>query len=122
MQFGINDPVWPAINPGEFKHQVSLLVPTIKTDASGGVSTYAPSVPPVQAWVKIQYIRGDEIVKAGQDVSQVYVKLTGWYRSEFSAQTRVQLPSGIIVLVSYVENVGEMNTYMILTCLGIGSA
>jgi head-tail adaptor len=122
MQFGINDPVWPAINPGEFKHQVSLLVPTIKTDISGGVATYAPAVPPVNTFVKIQYLRGDEIVKSGQDVSQVYLKLTGWYRPEFSTQIRVQLPSGIIVLVQYVENVLETNTYMVLTCIGIGTA
>jgi hypothetical protein len=86
------------------------------------VTNWEPNTPPVTAWVKIDYLRGDEIIKAGQDVSRIFLKITGWWRSEFAANsTRLQLPHGNIVIVQYVENVKFMNTYMVLTCKGIGA-
>jgi head-tail adaptor len=120
MKPSLNNP-FPAINPGEFRHQVSLLVPVTTQDGSGSVVTYELANPAISAWVKIVYVRGDEIFKSGQDVSQSIVKLTGWYRPEFTVTTRVQLPDGNPVIIQYLENVNLMNTYMVLTCMGIGT-
>lgn len=111
----------PTIDPGEFRHQVTLLVPTMVTDASGSVQTFAAGNPPVTAWAKIDYVRGTELLKAGQDVTQTFIKVTSWYRNEFQATGRLQLPSGSQFLIQNVENVKEMNTFMVLTCLGLGA-
>jgi SPP1 family predicted phage head-tail adaptor len=112
--------LWPTIDPGEFRHQVTLLVPTTTTDASGNVQTFAAGAPPITAWAKIDYVRGTELIKAGQDVTQTYIKLTAWYRQEFKSNCRIQVPSGSQFLIQNVENVKEMNTFMVLMCLGIG--
>lgn len=113
---------WPTINPGEFRHQINLLVQVVGSDESGTNVTYSPPSQAVNTWVKIDYVRGDELIKSGQDVTQVVIKCTGWYRSEFTAQSRIQLPSGQQFIIQYIENVREQNMYMVLTCIGIGTA
>jgi len=112
---------FPTIDPGQFRHQITLLEQVVGSDASGATVTYAPESQPVKAWAKIEYLRGTDIIKSGQDVSQVYLKITAWYRAEFSANKRIQGPSGNQYVIQAVENVLEMNTYMVLMCLGVGA-
>jgi head-tail adaptor len=112
----------PTVNPGTFRHQITLLSPVAGSDASGATLTYQASVPPVTAWASIDYIRGADLIKSGQEATQAIIKVTSWYRSQFTPQSRLQLPSGASFIIQYLENVKEMNTFMILTCLGLGSA
>ncbi len=116
----LNSP-WPSIDPGQFRHQITLLEQVSSSDASGMTVTYQPDDIPVTAWAKIEYLRGMDIIKAGQDISQVYLKITAWYRPEFTANKRIQAPNGNQYVIQAVENVSEMNVYMVLTCLGIGA-
>jgi len=110
---------WPVIDPGKFRHRVALLNQSQSTDASGVSATWTAG--PTIAWMAIEYVRGTDIIKAGQDVTQSYLKLTGWWRPEFTASQRVQVPSGAVYIIQAVENVLEMNQYMVLTCLGVGA-
>jgi head-tail adaptor len=112
---------YPTIDPGSFRHQIILLSQTLGSDAGGSTFTYQVGVPPVTTWAKIDYLRGDELLKSGQDVSQSFLKVTAWYRAEFAAGSRIQAPSGSQFIIQNVENVKEMNMYMVLMCLGIGS-
>jgi SPP1 family predicted phage head-tail adaptor len=111
---------WPTIDPGQFRHQITLLSETTISDASGVSVTWAAASPPVTAWAKIEYLRGTDLIKAGQDVTQAYLKVTMWYRPQFTAQSRIQTLSGNQYIIQAIENVLEMNTYMVLTCLGVG--
>jgi SPP1 family predicted phage head-tail adaptor len=120
MKTNINS-AWPTIDPGEFRHQITLLSPVAGTDSAGANVTYAADPVPVTAWAKIETIRGDEMIKAGQDVSQVFLKVTSWYRPDFTVNARIQAPSGNVFVIQYIENVREMNVFMVLTCLGIGA-
>jgi hypothetical protein len=112
---------FPNIDPGKFRVQITLLQPVIGSDASGTVATYAPATPAVKAMVGFDYVRGTDIIKAGQDVSQVYVNMTGWWRPQFTPNCRVQTADGDQFIIQAVENVKRMNCYMVLVCLGIGS-
>jgi head-tail adaptor len=111
---------WPGIDPGSFRHRVTLLQPTITAGLSGSVATFAASDPPIGAWAKIDYVRGTDLIKAGVEVSQTFTKVTSWWRPEFTVQCQIQFPSGSVYRIQNVENVREMNTYMVLTCLAIG--
>ena len=115
----INDD-WPSIDPGRFRNQVSLLAKNNKTSGSGIVISYEPIDPPVTAQVDIQFVRGDELIKGGVDVSQSFLKMTGWYRAEFSAGNRIRTSDGQEFTIQYRENVRFMGIYMVLTCLSIG--
>jgi SPP1 family predicted phage head-tail adaptor len=112
---------WPAINPGQFRHKITLLEQTSGSDESGVTVTYQPDNPPVTAWAKIEYLRADDVIKAGQDVSQVFLKVTMWYRPEFATNKRIQAPNGNQYVIQAVENVGGMNIYGVLMCVGIGA-
>lgn len=112
---------WPEIDPGRFRHQITLLSPVTGSDSSGVSVTYAAASPPIVAWVEIEYVRGVDVIKAGQDASQVFLKVTGWWRSQFTTNSRIQSPSGNVYIIQAVENVREINQYMVLTCIGIGA-
>jgi SPP1 family predicted phage head-tail adaptor len=112
---------FPGIDPGQFRHQITLLEEVTATDSSGTSVSWQADPVPVVAWMKIEALRSTEVIKAGLDVSQVYLKLTGWYRSQFTANKRIQSPGGNQYVIQAVENVLEMNTYMVLLCLGIGN-
>lgn len=111
---------FPSIDPGEFRHQFTLLEQKSGMGTAGVTIEYVPGKPPITAFGKQDFIRGTELIKSGQDVSQVYLKLTMWYRAEFSPNKRIQAPSGAKYIIQAVENVRGMNTYAVLTCLGVG--
>jgi len=115
----INDP-WPSIDPGGFRHLVTLLQATASSDASGAITVWSAGSPPVTAWCKIEFLRGDELVKSGQDVSQQFIKVTAWWRAAFIATQRLSW-QGNQYIIQAVENVSGMNTYMVLLCLGVGA-
>jgi SPP1 family predicted phage head-tail adaptor len=110
----------PTCDPGDFRDQVTLLVETITNDASGSVQKWAPAFPATNAWSRIDYVRGTDLIRGGQDVTQTYIKVTSWFRKEFQTNCRIQVPGGSQFQIQNVENVKSMNTYMVLTCLGLG--
>jgi SPP1 family predicted phage head-tail adaptor len=110
---------FPTVNPGDFRHQIILLEQTIGSDAAGANVSYDAA--PVTAWAKIDFVRGSELIRAGQDVSQSVIKVTMWYRPEFAVSQRIQVPDGSTFIIQYVENVKMMNMYQVLTALGIGA-
>ena|ERR1051326_1424797 len=121
MPLGNFSEEWPTINPGEFRHEITLLVETLVKNKAGIVATWAPGQPPLTAWAKIRYIRGANVIKTGQEVTQTYVEITLWYRPEFATTGRLQGPNGSLFLIQSFENVREMNMFLVLTCLGLGS-
>lgn len=112
---------WPDVDPGEFRHEITLLEARADTDASGVKTTYVAGEPPTTAWAKIEYVRATEVIKAGLDVSQVYLKLTMWYRPEFTGGNRIQAPNGSQFIIQAAENVRMMNMFQVITCLGVGA-
>lgn len=112
---------WPKVNPGEFRHQITLLEELVGSGPSGASVAYVADDPPIQAWAKIEYLRGDEIIKSGQDISQAFLMVTMWYRPQFVVGKRIQVPSGNQYIIQNVDNTLEMNTYMTLHCIGIGA-
>lgn len=112
---------WPTIDPGRFRHPITLLTPTTVTDASGLTVTWTAGSPPVTTWADIEYVRGTDLIRAGQDATQTYLKVTAWYLAQFTAQSRIQTLSGNQYIIQAVENVQEMNEFMVLTCLGVGA-
>jgi SPP1 family predicted phage head-tail adaptor len=113
-------PEWPEIDPGRFRQRITLLERRQDQDASGAKTTYAPATPPVRAWAEIVFVRGTEVLKAGQDVSQVFLTLTTWYRKELVKGGRFLAPDGSEFIIQALENVRMLNVYHVLTCIGVG--
>jgi len=116
----IND-LWPSLDPGSLRHSVTLLQQVSVMGTSGMQAKYQAGDAPIRCRVAIEYIRGDEMIKEGQDVSRSYLKITGWYRQEFVAGLRIQTGFGKQYIIQYAENVRQMNIVMVLTCIAIGA-
>jgi SPP1 family predicted phage head-tail adaptor len=112
---------WPTPNPGEFRHTITLLVQKNGTDTSGVVTTYVPADPPICLYAAIKYLRGDEVVRAGQDIGQTYIEVKTWYDARVTAQQRILAPDGAQYIIQSVNNVNLMNVLMEMTCQQITS-
>jgi head-tail adaptor len=120
MPFGGTDNPWPSIDPGQFRHLITFLEQDLVQDGSGVSPQWNPAEQsPV--WMKVEYMRGTDKFKAGQNVAQALVTLTGYWRPWFSTDMRVQLRNGSQFIIQSIENVLEMNTFAVLTCVGLGS-
>jgi SPP1 family predicted phage head-tail adaptor len=120
MPLGGTDNPWPSIDPGRFRHKITFLEQATTSDASGmGISWSPSSQSPLRA--QIEYIRGTDVIKAGQDVSQAFLTITTWWRSWLNTNMRVQGPTGSIYVIRSIENVSELNRFAVLTCVGLGA-
>lgn len=112
----------PYIDPAEMKAQLTFLEPTSGLDGSGSTVTYLVGSPPDTTWAKVEPVRGIDVIKAGQDVSQVQILAGIRYRAPGrSSQMRFKDSRGLVYVIQAVEDVapGKLK-YQVLTCLLIG--
>jgi SPP1 family predicted phage head-tail adaptor len=108
---------WPQINPGKMVHQVTILQPQPVQDISG---TSIQWVPFVQTWAEIVPVRGIDVVKSGQDTTQLFLTVRIRWQTGILPKMRVQGQNGQYVIQA-IENPGERNVILVLTCLGLGA-
>jgi head-tail adaptor len=109
----------PYLDPSAMKALITFLEPTTTTGTSGSVTGYAPGSPPDTTWAEIVPVRGTDVIKAGQDVSQVRITATVRYRAPGrSAQDQFQDARGLVYVIQAVEDVvpGKLK-YQVLTAL-----
>jgi head-tail adaptor len=107
---------WPSLDPGELRHQITILGPVPATDVSG--STVA-LVPLVTCYAKIEVVKGLDVIRAGQETTQIYLIVSMWWQAGIAANMQVQALNGLYLIES-VENVLELDVVLKLNCLAIG--
>lgn len=110
--------VWPQIDPGKMIHQVSILQQQTVSDASGTSIQWVPFVSPV--WAEIVPIHGIDVVKSGQDTTKLFLTVRIRWQTGIMPNMRVQSLNGTYVIQA-IENPGERNIILVLTCLGLGA-
>ena len=98
------------------RHQITILAQAAAIDISG--STVA-MVPFVTCYAKIVHVRGLDVIKSGQETTQLFLTVSIWWQAGIVANMQVQALNGLY-LVQSVENVGELDVVLILNCLAIG--
>ena len=107
---------WPSINPGRLVHRVELQKPAKLADAFGQTQESWSSVS--SAWAAIDPVRGLDLIRSGQETNQQFVTITMWWQDGITNDMRVSTQNGKY-LVQSIENPGERNVLLVLTCLGI---
>jgi len=107
---------WPSLDPGELRHQITILAPVAATDVSG--STVA-LVPLVTCYAKIDVVKGLDVIRSGQETTQLYLIVSMWWQAGIAANMQVQALNGLYLIES-VENVLELDVVLKLNCLAIG--
>ena len=111
-----NDPT--GLAAGDLCHSITILSATASSDASGNIATYTPFLTGVRA--KIDPVRGVELIRSGQDVTQTFITVTIRYVPGITSQMQVQAYHGLYSIRS-IENVLERNRVLKLLCLAIGN-
>jgi len=104
------------IDPGAMVHIVTIFESVTVEDASGTVSQWRPVL---KAWAQIDPVRGSEVIKAGQDTTQLFLTVKIYWQQNIRANMRVDSLNGSYLIQS-IENLGERNVVLVLNCLALG--
>lgn len=109
---------WPSINPGRMVHKITIQRQQTITDISGTVVEWVDFV---SCWAAIDPVRGTEVLRAGQDTTQLYLTVVIRWQSGILPNMRVRSNNGTYIIQS-IENPGERNVVLVLNCLALGSS
>ena len=107
---------WPTLDSGEMRHQITILMQAPSTDVSGGT---VAMVPLVTCYAKIEPVGGIDVIRSGQETTQLFLIISIWWQAGILANMQVQALNGLYLIQS-VENVLELDVVLKLNCLAIG--
>ena len=107
---------WATLDPGSLRHRITILRPVPAVDIAGSTVSF---VPLLTCYAKIDPVRGLDIIKSGQQTTQLFLLISLWWQAGIAANMRVQADNGTYLIES-VDNVLELNLVLKLTCIGIG--
>ena len=104
------------LDPGKMVHRVAILKQTTVTDVSGTATAWVKFV---DTWAQIDPVRGSDVLKAGQDTTQLFLTVKIRWQTGILPNMRVQSLNGTYVIQA-IENPGERNVILALSCLALG--
>ena len=110
--------IWPTLNAGELRHRVTVLAETVIASAAGTDTALSPVI---SAWAKIEPMKGTDIIRSGQDITQTPIIVSMYYDARVQPKMQLQALNGRYAIQA-VRNVLELNAVMELTCLAIAGA
>jgi len=61
---------WPTLNSGDLRHRVTVLAATVTANAAGTDTVLSPVI---SAWAKIEPMKGIDIIRSGQNITELPV-------------------------------------------------
>ena len=107
---------WPTLDSGEMRHQITILGQVPSSDVSGSTVTMAPVL---TCYAKIEPVRGIDVIRSGQETTQLFLIISIWWQAGILSNMQVQALNGLYLIQS-VENVLELDVVLKLNCLAIG--
>jgi head-tail adaptor len=107
---------WPALDAGEMRHQITILKQVPASDESGNTVAMAPFI---TCYAKIEVVKGLDVIKSGQETTQLFLIVSIWWQAAIAANMQVQALNGLYLIQS-VENVLELDVVLKLNCLALG--
>jgi head-tail adaptor len=107
--------LYPTIDPGSMRHQITILEQTPSSDESGSTVIWT------QKFVvrgSIDIVRGLEAIRSGRDTTQIYATIKIWWQTGILPNQRIQAGDDTYLIQS-IENVLKMNVVLVLNCIGI---
>lgn len=118
---------WPSYGSIRAReHLATMLQQVTVSDASGAGIRWLPASPPVTCYMKLEGIRLDDNLRAGQDISEVWK--FAWARgpkdggptSGLIATSRFQIDTGQQFIIKAIDDVEDRGVLLKLSCLGLG--
>lgn len=108
---------WPGLDSGECRHYITLLNPSSVVGIAGTETIYQPYF---STKAKIEFSKGTDLIKSGQDSMQMFTKISMRFAPGITSSTRVRGPNAIYT-IRVIDNVLEMNRVLVLFCLAVGA-
>lgn len=108
---------WPAIDSGRMIHKIAIQHQVASSDISGSTVTWADYL---TAWAAIDAVRGMDVIKSGQNTTQLYSTITIWWQAGILPNMRV-VANGRTHVIQSVENIEERNVVLKLNCVCLGN-
>ena len=122
MKNSLDDSVWPVTDTSEFVHKIIFLEEVEVQDESGVRIDYLPASPPNWTWAKIRWMKGTDVIQAGQITSQLYGTVTMNFRRGLVAKIHIKAPpSDAVYVIQSVENVGNRSMFHRLNIVSLGA-
>jgi head-tail adaptor len=109
---------WPKLNPGDLRHRVTVLEEIVTANAAG-TDTVLSLV--ISAWAKIEPMRGTDIIRSGQNITELPVIVSMYYDARVQPKMHLRTLNGRYAIQA-IRNVLQLNAVMELTCLAIAGA
>ena len=109
---------WPTLNAGDLRHRVTVLEETVTANAAGTDTVLSPVI---SAWARIEPMKGTDIIRSGQDITQTPIIVSMYYDARVQPKMQLQVLNGRYAIQA-IRNVLELNAVMELTCLAIAGA
>jgi SPP1 family predicted phage head-tail adaptor len=109
---------WPTLNSGDLRHRVTVLEETVIANAAGTDTVLSPVI---SAWAKIEPMKGTDVLRSGQNITQLPVIVSMYYDARVQPKMQLQALNGRYAIQA-IRNVLDLNTVMELTCLAIAGA
>ena len=112
---------WPTVDVGSMRHAI-----TIQQQGPTSPPTYDSAGPHLvwttfaAAMAAIETVRGTDVIKSGQDTTQLFLTATIWYQAGIQPNMRVVSDNGSVYVIQAVENILELNVVLVLKCLALG--
>lgn len=113
---------FPVIDIGSLRHAI-----TIQSQGPASPPAYNESGQIVQwnafttAIAAIDTIRGTDVIRSGQVTTQLFLTVATWWQPGILPNMRVLNDNGGTYLIQSVENILEINSVLILNCIGLGA-
>jgi hypothetical protein len=112
---------YPTIDVGALRSRVTIIALAAGDAPSYDASGVALSEQVVaSAWAAIEAMRGTDVIRSGQTVTQLYLTIAMWYQPGLLPNMLVRTDTGSEYTIQSVENVREMNVVIVLNCIGFG--
>ena len=106
---------WPTLNSGDLRHRVTVLEETVTANVAGTDTVLSPVI---SAWAKIEPMKGTDVIRSGQNITQLPVIVSMYYDPRVQPKMQLQALNGRYAIQA-IRNVLELNAVMELTCLAI---
>ena len=109
---------WPKLNPGALRNKITFLQSAVVSDVSGSAVSWVPAG---EAWASINPMHGIDLIRAGQDVAQLFILVQIYYQPGITTAMRLFTDTGRTLIIQSIEDVDDVHAVLKLNCLELGA-
>lgn len=109
---------WPAHDPGEYRHQITLMQQTPTVGKSGAEMAWKKFA---TCYAAIDPATAKDVIRSGQTTPQVAIPIRMNWMSGVTSDMQVWAANGSKYVIQGIINPQELNVTLTLMCIALGA-